>query len=313
MGKGFSFVFFLMLLLCIAGCHSRAIKQQGSEIATVGVSTSEQLARFYESLADDTVDSHEFNAFREGVVDVEVIEGADKRDQTLTENLAALKSRALLAAKMKGVYEALGALSGSDTATATRTAAEGLAGAVLAVRSAPLADPSANGTKTLVGLIAEDLMLYLQSKEILKAEKLARELEKSLQELFEIEKETYQSIARFRAEKAGTVALGMLSRKELNPWPLIQRVLLPYGVVVQDTKAFPANADTLKGFEKLLIARTRRLARLSDLASSDMAGGLSKLAKAHSEFPVTRSLDDAIANTQRVKAYLDAMALIRNH
>jgi len=292
--------------LALSGCLARAVKEGGSELASTGMEASTQLARYYDALARDTIDSYELNAFREGTLGISSSDAQARRDKTLGDNLTALQARAALALQLKGVYAALGALADSTAPAATRSAAEGVVGAVLTLRKSPLADPASGAVKSVVGMIAEDVLAYVQAREVVSAAELARKTEAALRALFEDERETYASISAFRAEKAGVVVAGMLTRNEVLPWPLVDRVLVPYGLVLANAKAVPTDAGTRTGFEHLAAARTRRLAVASGEATDAMGGTLAGLAKAHAEFPArSASLDDAIAFLGRTRAYLD--------
>ncbi|MBV9929001.1 MAG: hypothetical protein JOZ96_28570 [Acidobacteria bacterium] len=309
----------LPILAGLTGCDNRA---EGEALAKTGAAAADTLAKYYDSLIQDTIDTWEFEAFNVSIRNSMAAAAAggaapqhpitfDAREQDLLQKrLDALNARAKLARRLVTTYNALKDLSTFDASGAVKSSAEALATEITGLTSLPQAgiNPS-----TLFGMVASDIAGWKQSRDIRKGSKILLSIVEGLTKLVDAEKDVYKSITEERGNKAIIVAQYLIENKMVLALPLLQKVPDSLGIKLAGADKPVIDAPTIAGLMEMIRVRMLRMATLSAGAADSMSAGLADLATAHQELQAKRglSLDGVLAAVARAQAYVDEINKLR--
>jgi hypothetical protein len=295
----------LVSIMVIAnGCGDRTT---GEMLAKSGMTTANTLAGYYDSLAQDTIDIWEMEAFDSSLRGLSFDENQQK---PLQEQLDALNHRALLARRLASTYSALQQLSSYDASAGVKGAADKLAKEIKAIPVLPKSnvDPS-----DIVGLIAGDIAAWQQSRDIDKGSRLITEVLEKILKLFENETEACKSIAEERGNKVANIIDYLIREKKVVSWPLLQKGTEALGLPWASGQKPLEDEQTIKAMTELARVRVKRLALLSASAADSTAQSLTLLILNHKSFQNKKglSLDEMLAVVQKAQSYLDEIGKLR--
>ena len=319
LNSGLALVLLLSSMAGLTGCDNRA---EGEALAKSGAAAADTLAKYYDSLIQDTIDTWEFEAFNVSIrnsMSAAAAGGAapqnpitfDPRQQDLLQKrLDALNGRAKLARSLLATYNALKDLSTYDASGAVKGSAEALATEIVGLTRLPQAgiDPS-----NLFGMVAGDIAAWKQSRDIRKGSQILLRLVEDLTKLFDAEKDVYKSITEERGNKAIIVAQYLIENKMVLALPLLQKVPDSLGIKLAGADKPVDNAATIAGLVEMIRVRMLRMATLSAGAADNMRTALGNLATAHHELQAKRglSLDGVLAAVARAQDYVDEINKLR--
>ncbi|MDP2757258.1 MAG: hypothetical protein Q8O45_06565 [Desulfurivibrionaceae bacterium] len=183
----------ILIVFTLTGC-TRSVREDATKVAQAGDTVSKQMAEYYSSLQQDTVDTYELNAFREAYLlqqkyDEEVKK--DKKqgripllppsfemsleDKEIAEEYQkayrALAARVRLARAMQDAYGSYAHLSEYDSTKEVLNNVGGLIKAVNATASLSLPDPTGTVSMVVQGLfkdIVTELTIIQQNRKLLR-------------------------------------------------------------------------------------------------------------------------------------------------
>jgi hypothetical protein len=303
----------------LTGCDNRA---EGEALAKTGAAAADTLAKYYDSLIQDTIDTWEFEAFNVSIrnsMGAAAAGGAAPQhpitfdpalQSKLQEQLDALNARAKLARRLLATYNALKDLSTSDASGAVKSSAEALATEIAGLKVFPAGGVNPS---TLFGMAASDIAAWKQSRDIRKGSKILLAIVEGMTKLFDAEKDAYKSITEERGNKALVVAQYLIENKMVLALPLLQKVPDSLGIKLAGADRPVDNAATIAGLVEMISVRMLRMATLSAGAADSMRAGLADLATAHQELQAKRglSLDGVLAAVARTQDYVDEINKLR--
>jgi hypothetical protein len=223
-----SFALFLLWAVVISsliGCDNR---EEALELAKAGKEASDTMAKYYETLIQDTYDIWDLEAFR---VYSDVEEGTTlsskqqeefrKSTDKLRDTTEELNKRLKLAQQLASTYNALQELASYNASGEVKKSVEGLADSINGLGLIPGAEvvPS-----SIFGMAAEDLTKWKQSKDIRKGSALIVQTIEKLQELFRKEAEAYRSIPEEKSNKIASALEYLITKEKATSLPLVQKV-----------------------------------------------------------------------------------------
>lgn len=317
----------IVLLACLAtlftACDNRA---EAIELAQTGAESANKLGDFYDSLAQDLIETQEFEYFISSIRGIPV---SDAQITILSESVTALRARARTARKLAASYNKLKSLAEKDAGKAIGDAAVRVAESVKAL---PIIPGSNVIPSQLIGMIAQDIAAWKQSQDIKKAVKLQAVVIHLLEDLISKERSAYESIAEERGNKAGILIDYLITNERVTSLPLLQKVPTSLGLKLIGSDAAvtcpvtvpPTKPDELndkpnctikRGLAKIAIAQFDRQAIVSAAATNTMVNIFSGLAEAHAGFGKKSGIpaSNIVGWLERAQAYLDEIEKIRNN
>lgn len=265
----------LLLLAPVAGCRTATRADTGA-LASRGAATGERLARLYESLARDTVDTWELTAFRRGFVKLPPSDVDPRRE--FERQHAALRSRARAARRLGNVYEALGRAARYDAGAAIVREIHALDDELRAIVDTPLDQPL---TRDIIDRLVGAVAAWKQNRDMKRRAALLAPIAVGMQELFKAERELYRDIARDRGDKYRQVATELVDAKAVVSTALVDRVLASYELSWPEAKAPFDDERTIAGVKEIIDARSRTFAAGQEDELEGAARALAALVEAH--------------------------------
>ncbi len=292
------------LMAAVHGCVDRAT---GDRLVESGKTAARTLAKYYDSLAQDTIDIWEMEAFNASLRGLPFDENQQK---LLQEQIEAINHRVLLANRLASAYDALQQLSSYDASAEVKGAAQKLSQVINAIPVLPKSNviPSA-----IMGSMAGDIAAWQQSQDINKASRLMTEVLERILKLFDSEMDAYKSIARERGNKVGIVIEYLIQKKMVVTWPLLEKSTEALGLSWASGKKPLEDEQTIKAMIELLRVRINRLALLSANAADSTSQSMALLIANHKNLQNNKalSLNEMLAPIQKAESYLDEMAKLR--
>jgi hypothetical protein len=300
-------IFLLLLLLGsgLIGCHNQA---EGLKLAETGIATADTMARYYDSLAQDTLDIWEWEAFSSAIRGTSF---DDHQQQLLQDQVDALNHRSRLAHRLGSTYRALKELSSYNASGDVKSSAENLAKAIIGLP--PLKGSSVNPS-AIFGKLAEDIVSWKQSKDIRKGSELILRTLQRLVVLFDRESEAYKSIAEERGNKIENVIDYAIRNKIVLSLPLLQKAADTVGLKLAGADKPVDKEEAIVGLIAIASVRARRLAVMSAGAADGILQALEQLVTNHREFRANNglSLSSALVGIERAQSYLEEIANLRS-
>ncbi len=298
----------LVLLLVVPGLSGCNNKAEGLKLAETGVATAETMASYYDSLARDTLDIWEWEAF------LSAIRGTsfdDREQQRLQDQIDALNKRSRLANRLRSTYSALKELSSYNASGEVKSAAENLSNTILGL---PPLKASGVDPSTIFGKLAGDLAAWKQSKDLRKGSVLILQTLERLTVLFDRETEAYKSIPEERANKIENVVDYVIRNKMVLSLPLLQKVVDAVGLKLVGADKPVDKEETILGLVAIARVRAHRVGLLSAGAAVGIHQALEQLVENHREFNASKglSLDSALAGIEKAQSYLDEINKLRS-
>lgn len=311
-------VFFLLIVsvsALIVGCDNR---EEGKRLAESGIASGEKIAEFYDSLAQDAVDTIEFESYLSIETGTPINEKA-KAD--FEETIIAIRKRGQMMQRLASSYRTFKDLASYDAGGAVKESATNLAESIKGLPGLPGSNviPS-----NIIGMVAEDITNWKQSGDIKKGAKLLVLTLVKIRELMEKEKEAYESISQERGNKAGRIIESLITNERVTSLPLLQKVpkSLSLQLIKSDepVKCKNDNSEADKpcqNFKSALAEVAKSQFYRLSIASSGAAGSaltlLDALIESHNSFGKEkgRGISQVLAGIERVQAYLDEIKKIR--
>jgi hypothetical protein len=259
-----------VLIVCSMGCDFD--KSEAQALVKAGVNSSEQLASYYDSLAQSVIDTQMIAEYRG------LKFGADDKKE-LEKEREAYTTRADLARNLKGTYVALGNLVDYDAEEEVKTATGELLTSVLKQVPHPsLFDKDL--FKSTIGKIAGKLVEIQQEKEFSRNLPRVQTVLAEITEIFEGERWVYQqTLANYEGQVQQLafklLGTGKCASSQASPVAGFQKFIERYGL---KTLAPPMDEQTCKAnyeFAKEVVTRISR-ERVASLNSDarNMSRGL---------------------------------------
>lgn len=300
-------IFFLVLtflLLMTTSCDKR---EEGKKLAETGISTSEKLAEYYDSLAQDAVDIMEFESYLAVVRDTPISGGA--RDD-MEKTIIALRARARMARRLGATYGSLKDLTSYDAGGAVKESATNLADAIKGLPGLP---GSAVIPSEIIGMVAEDITRWKQSKDIKRGVTLLLLTLDKTKELMTKELGAYESIAEERRNKAGNLIELLIQDEKVTSLSLLQKV--PNAL---NLKLIDADKPVKEPNRKLALIAVAKMQFYRQSIASVSAGSasistLESLIDSHRNFGKERGsgISRIAAGIERIQVYLDEIKKLR--
>jgi hypothetical protein len=308
-----SFALFLLWAVVISsliGCDNR---EEALELAKAGKEASDTMAKYYETLIQDTYDIWDLEAFR---VYSDVEEGTTlsskqqeefrKSTDKLRDTTEELNKRLKLAQQLASTYNALQELASYNASGEVKKSVEGLADSIKGLGLIPGAEvvPS-----SIFGMAAEDLTKWKQSKDIRKGSALIVQTIEKLQELFRKEAEAYRSIPEEKSNKIASALEYLITKEKATSLPLVQKVPESLGLKLVEADKPVKDEQTKNALIGIVTVRGERNAQMSALAASAIEKSLEELAKNHRQLQNKEGLNlgEIKEKVERAKAYIDAI------
>lgn len=265
LGRYFTFSFIAILIAFFVACK---VSDDATAAAQQMAATSTTLTDYYGAIADSLTDTIALNELNESLLGVPF--GDADRKQIETARAEILKRRDLAQALAR-LSTSFGTLTGSKASTDVATAATALGNELISVKALPGGSPVPDA----LGKAGNFLIQLIQQHEEKKAAQGMDDTMKALVELFKKEQPVYDSLARQHIMLASQVAKPLIDRRAVDPTPLLQPALKPFGLT-----ANPANTqieDTLRTLAK------SRLAAATDVGTKQAEDASTAMLKALEE------------------------------
>jgi hypothetical protein len=294
-------IFLTTSLVLSSGCGDRA---GAADLANAGATTANALASYYNSLAQDSIDSWEMEAFYDSIQGIPFDQNSQKLYQ---DRIDALNHRAQMATDLASLYGALTQLSSYDASGQVSGAADRLSKQLTSI---PVLSGSGVNPASLIGSVAGDLADWKQSKDLRKGSRIIAEALEKIERLFQSEAKLYKSIARERGLSVANVLEYMIQNKMVTTTPLLQQVPQSLGLTLT---TIPTDDKTTNGVIQLARVRLQRLALLSASAADTTDQSLLLLVQNHKDFQNKKqlSLNQVLTGLQKVQVYLDEISQLR--
>jgi hypothetical protein len=292
------------------GCGNQS---EALELAKAGAGTADTMAKYYETLIQDTYDTWDMEAFLLST-DVEAGESAppiSAAERTiLMKRVEELNKRIRLARHLASTYNALQELSAYDASGEVEKSAGNLAESIVSLK--PLSSGGVDPSK-IVGMVAGDITSWKQTKDIRKGSELILEAIEKLHELFEKESEVYKSIPEEKGQKMVRVLTYLIQKEKVTSLPLLQKVPDSLGLKLIGSDTPVKDDQTKNALIEIVKVRGQRNTQLSAMAADGITQALETLASNHRKLQNKNglSLTDITAAVERANAYIDAISKLK--
>jgi hypothetical protein len=223
--KAFPALTLVLLLALLSACGS---KKEAQSLAKAGIASSDRLAKYYDSLADDDVKYLRILSYTVAPT----LSQSEKKE--LDKERKAYASRADLAHKLNAAYTSLGQLIDFDAAADIKGAVGDLTTSVLKQVPHPK-DLDSDAFKTVIGKIAGRLIEMQQEKEFRKNAPRVLEVLDGVGEIFERERPLYVQTAQLYEDEASKLAqdalgTGVCGSSQGTGLPMLEDLYAPYKV-----------------------------------------------------------------------------------
>jgi len=299
--------FSIFLALCIglgAGCENR---NDAEKLASAGLSTANGLAAYYDSLGEQLDAIYQMEALSSSL---RGLERDPQFDALVLENQAALQRRARMARQLAASYQSLKDLSGYDASGSVTNSFDNLESAI--TNFPPLKGLGASATSapvdtgkilsTAAGLLAS----WKQSRDIKQAVRAMTETLSALDKLYAQELPACQSISEEHVTKASVIAAQLISKRQVNAWPLLEQQLEDIGLKLANPDAPPEDDAVNKALAQVVRARSVHLQRLADSAGESLLTALNQQLDQQKKFEAGEAItvSDVVQAMEKASAFL---------
>jgi hypothetical protein len=210
----------LLLFSCLFACK---VSDDAVAAARQMTATSAGLSAYYGAMAEsltDTISLNELNFTLFGVP----FDAADRKQ--IEEARAEIRKRKELAESLARLSESMTALTKSKASSEVSTAATALGKEMVSIKALPSGSP----VPDVIGKAAGFLMQMVQQHEEKKAAQAMDGAFAALAVLFAKEKPVYDSLDRQHIFLAKIVAASLIKHQFVDPAPLLQPALKPFGL-----------------------------------------------------------------------------------
>jgi len=282
-------------LILETGCF-KAEKKAAQDLVRTGSSTSDQLAKFYDTLVADSEATLNFVGFEN------VREGKDLSTDAKFKNAAAefktereaVAARAQMARAMKGVYDSLGKLIDYDAAGDVTASVVNLKKEIENVSKKKLPKAAGVDPEAILKKATTILVTWIQLKQFHKNAPRAEEVLDGVMNLFVSEKSAYVNIIQDFNEHAYTNAkyfvdndLALNSSVYAKSFEVfgLQYTQIPPGDTLTDPEKLKKHRADIKSFtSQWLVIKKNDLNDAATKAPDAVSSGLAELKKAHEDF-----------------------------
>jgi hypothetical protein len=299
--KRASWVALIAAVSLLAACGNR---DAGTALAKAGADTASTLAGYYNSLAQDTVDTWEMEAFYDSIQGIPFDDNSQKLYQ---DRIDALNRRAQMAGDLCALYTALAQLASYDASTEVGDAALRLS---KDLKSIPIVPGSGVDASALVKSVAGDLASWKQSRDMVKGSRLIVETLEKIERIFQSEVGAYKSIAKDRGLTLANVLEYLIQKNMVITTSLLQKVPESLGLSLSPV---PTDERTTKAVVQLARVRLARISLLSSSAADSTDHTLLLLIQNHRNFQAKKqlSISEVLAGLQRAQTYLDDISRLK--
>ena len=251
----------VMLLVCTFACK---VSDDAAAASQQMTTTAADLSGYYNSLAaslTDTIALNELDA------SISKIPFDAPRRQHILDTLSEISQRKEAAQSLARLASSMNALSGSKASADVSSAASALGNELIKVKALPGGSPVPDA----LGKAGNLLLQFIQQRKEKEAARAMDQTLAALVSLFEKEKSTYDSISRVHIFLASSVAQDLITRKSIDPSPMLAPALKPF-----DLAALPV--DTELGVTLTSLALTRLQTSANDATQSEMNASTAMLA-----------------------------------
>ena len=286
----------------LSGCGDRP---GATALANAGISASSTLTNYYNSLAQDTVDIWEMEAFYDSLQGIPFDNNSQKLYQ---DRINALNHRAQMASDLGSIYGVLLKSSSYDASGQVGDAALRLSKQLTSI---PVFAGSGVDPSNLVKSVAGGLADWKQSKDLQKGSQLIVETLEAIEKLFQAESRVYKSIAMDRGLHVANVLEYMIQKNMVSTTPLLAKIPQALGLTLS---TIPSDEKTTKAVIQLARVRSYRVALLSASVAETTDHALVVLIQNHNDFQSKSklSLSAVLAGLQQAQTYLDEIAQMRS-
>jgi hypothetical protein len=278
----------LTLLLLAAALAHVACGDHGhtDELVAAGKAASTHLTAYYDDLGKTTIDWWEYQT---AYNTLQEIPPTQELEHLMTERVAALHNRALMASRLTDVYDSIGRLRSPTSTQPTVTAAQNLGKAMSGVPKLPGADLSSG-----LGQAADLLMGLKRDRDSAAATKALTDAVTNIRDLFAHEQATYAAVIRDRDQTRQALLASLVHKKLVNTSPLLERLHLGVTWTTTDPDASTALALNIQA------NNAQRIESSWSCATDDTATMLTRLVSAHEQLnaktiPAPAALERATA------------------
>lgn len=248
---------FLLPVIGFTGC-TRSLRDDATKVAKAGSTTAKQMADFYSSLQQDTIDTSELTAFREAYLlqesyDEKVKKAKDEgrsapsppsfqisdTDKALLQEYQntynALAARARLARAMQDAYDSYGHLSEYNATEDVLNSVGGLIQTVNAAATLSLPDPTGTVTGLVQGLFKDvitELTTIQQNRKLLRASSRLVPVLQKLKQIFDAEKILYGGDKEVKDSQGKPRLVSGIAGRRAAAYRLVSRELVESDAVI---------------------------------------------------------------------------------
>lgn len=278
--------FFLIALFAFTsfGCVGEQ-KKQAQDFVKEGSATSDRLAKYYDTLAQQRADHLSLTIFELKRTGSPLQDDLKKACQEQQEALAA---RAVMARKLKGVYDSLGKLIDYDAPSEVSGAVNELKEAIEKTADKKLTIPDVAGVdpKVILDKAVKIFVGWYQIRQFRKNTPKAQIILDGIYQLFDSENEIYLQISKDYNKITYTTAKYLYEHDQLNGTSFFQQYVEIYGLQVYQA---PTTDPVIKAYViDMLAEKQKELNTISEKLRDGQLAGLAKLKKTHEDFLLRR-------------------------
>ncbi len=212
------------LLLLLSGISACKVSDDALAAAQQTTSTSAALSAYYGAVSDTLIDTVALNELNQSIFGIP-FEAADR--EQIEQARAEINRRRDLATALATLSSSLNALTGFNASANIAASATSLGHEMVSVKALPKGSPVPDG----LGSAGTFILQIVQQHEEKKAAKAMDSTLAALVELFGREQPVYDSLARQRIFLSKAVASALIKRQAVDPTPMLQPALQPFGLV----------------------------------------------------------------------------------
>lgn len=295
----------LLISTLTTGCNNR---EEGKKLADAGITASERIAEYYDSLTQDLVDTMELESFRDGISGGGIF--SDTAKKKLEDQITAIQARARLARGLGKTYSSLKDLTEYNAGAEVKESATNLADAI---KGLPIIPGSAVIPSAIIGEISSDIADWKQSKDIRRGAELLLLTLVKIKELMEKETSAYKSISEERYNKASATIERLIQKEMVTSLPLLRKVPESLSLRLIDDGKPVKDQITQKGLIEVAKIRFYRQSLASANAADSEVSTLDSLIESHRNFGKERGsgISRVLAAIERAQTYLDEIQKLR--
>jgi hypothetical protein len=262
-----------VVAVCLCSLVACVDQRDGKALAEAGVSASDSLTNYYDTLAQDLSETRELEAYLGALRGTPV---STRELTVLDKTETAVRQRRRLSVALNSAYRSLMNLSSSNVSADAQAAGTSLSKSLQELTALPASnvDPSA-----LVGQILGDAAGWAQTHDIVKASKLLATQLLVVQKLYSAEANLYRSIAQERGNKIKSVGDDLVDKGFLGTATLIQEVPAALGLEWTGPNVLPGT--DVAAVKSLLDTRIHRFAGSAEGATDAEGQMLEQMVASH--------------------------------